>query len=77
MRQFLRILLSSALGLTALLVLGVAVQAPAAPTPHRWVGESSSVPREGVTGQGIWVRDGQWRGLCPPGRFSWSKTLKP
>ncbi len=39
MQHFLRILLRSALGLTALPVLGVAVQAPAAPTPHRWVGD--------------------------------------
>ena len=77
MRQFLRILLSSALGLTALLVLGVAVQAPAAPTPHRWVGESSRAPGRGDGAGVLGSEMASGGGLRPPGRFSWSKILKP
>ena len=57
MRQFLRILSLSGLALTALLVLGVAVQAPAAPPPDRWVGQPSRLTQAGVTGRGIGFRD--------------------
>ena len=69
MRQFLRILSLSGLTLTALLVLGVAVQAPAAPPPDRWVGQPSRLTQAGVTGQGYWVQRLLVKRAVPPGAF--------
>ncbi len=64
MRQFLKILLKGALGLTAATVMVAVVQAQAGPTPDRWASESDSVTRGTVMGD----RDGvqRWPAVRTP-----------